>query len=165
MKEHTKGVRDSAANGASGQRRCVRVLYGECLGDLDCLLTEEFLHERLLSRYELEVVRVADGLDVLREAETGMYDLIVLFLNNIIMPKGDPRDLIVSLVLRVKQQCGKPIITLCGLWQDTTFAEEVRAVGAAFFFGLPFDTQEWSAAIECCLAGDSNRAAGPRLGG
>ena len=118
--------------------------------------------ERLLSRYDFEVVRAADGLEVLSEAETGTYDLIVLFLNNIIMPKGDSRDLIVNLVRRVKQQCGKPIITLCGAWRDTAFAEEVRAAGADFFFLVPFDAQEWSAAIECCLASNSNRAADSR---
>jgi tetratricopeptide (TPR) repeat protein len=142
------------------------VLYGQCDGDLDCLLTEEFLHERLLSRYALEVVRVADGADVLREAETGKYDLFVLFLNNIIMPKGGHRDLIVGLVRRVKQQCGKPIITLCGLRRDAAFAEEVTAAGADFFFLVPFDAQEWSAAIECCLAGDSrDSAASPAVAG
>jgi len=162
MKEHTEGVGDSAANGASGQRRRVRVLFGECLGDFDCFFTEDFLGERFASRYDLEVVRAVDGLEVLSEAETGTYDLIVLFLNNIIMPKGDPRNLIVGLVRRVKQQCGKPIITLCGLWEDTVFAEEVRAAGADFFFGLPFDTHEWTAAIECCLAGNSNRSADSR---
>jgi DNA-binding response OmpR family regulator len=135
------------------------VLYGECGGDFQFLFTKDFLGERILSRYDLAVVWAPDGLGVLREAETGKYDLIVLFLNNIIMPKGDPRDLIVGLVRGVKQQCGKPIITLCGAWQDAAFAEEVKAAGADFFFGLPFDAEEWNAAIESCLAGDSNRAA------
>ena len=162
MKEHTEGVGDSAANGVSGPRRRVRVLFGESGGDFDCFFSRDFLGERLLSRYDFEVVRVASGDDVLREVETGTYDLIVLFLNNIIMPKDDPQDLLVSLVRMIKQQYGKPILTLCGAWQDTAFAEEVSAAGAAFFFGLPFDTQEWNAAIECCLAGDSNRAADSR---
>jgi DNA-binding response OmpR family regulator len=153
MKEHTEGVGDSAANGVSGQRRRVRVLFGECLGDFDLLFSRDFLGERLLSRYDFEVVRVASGDDVLREVGTDTYDLIVLFLNNIIMPKDDPQDLLVSLVRMIKQQCGKPILTLCGAWQDTAFAEQVTAVGADFFFHIPCDAQEWNAAIECCLGG------------
>ena len=165
MKEHTEGVGDSAANGVSGPRRRVRVLFGESGGDFDCFFSRDFLGECLLPRYDFEVVRVASGADVLREAETGTYDLIVLFLNNIIMPKDDPRDLLVSLVRRIKQQCGKPILTLCGAWQDTAFGEEVTAAGAAFFFDVPFDAQEWKAAVESCLAGNSNRAAGARPGG
>jgi len=162
MKEYKKGVRDSAANGMCGQRRRIRVLFGDWVGDFDLFFTEDLLGQRLLSIYEFEVVRVAHGTDVLHEAETGTYDLVVVFLNNIIIPKGDPRDLLVSLVRRVKQQCGKPIIALCGAWQDTDFAEEVTAAGAAFFFDVPFDAQEWKAAIESCLAGNSNRAADSR---
>ena len=153
MNEHTKGVRDSAANGVSGQRRRVRVLFGDWVGHFDLLFSRDFLGERLLSRYDFEVVRVASGDDVLREVETGTYDLIVLFLNNIIMPKDDHRDLLVSLVRKINQQCGKSILTLCGAWQDAAFAEEVRAAGADFFFLVPIDEHEWQAAIECCLGG------------
>jgi len=153
MNEHTKGVRDSAANGVSGQRRRVRVLFGDWVGHFDLLFSRDFLGERLLSRYDFEVVRVASGDDVLREVETGTYDLIVLFLNNIIMPKDDHRDLLVSLVRKINQQCGKSILTLCGAWQDTAFAEEVTGAGADFLFFVPLDAQEWNAAIECCLGG------------
>jgi len=161
MKEHTNSVRDSAANGMSGQRRRVRVLFGEWVGDFDFFFSKDFLREHLLSRYDFDVVRVASGADVLREAEKGTYDLIVLFLNNIIMPKDDRRDLVVSLVRRVKQQCGKSILTLCGgVWRDMAFAEEVRAAGADFFFRVPLDAEEWNEAIEFCLAGNSDSPIG-----
>jgi tetratricopeptide (TPR) repeat protein len=155
-------------NGVSGQRRRVRVLFGVRGGNFDFFFSKGFLREQLLSRYDFEVVRVASGADVLREVETGTYDLFVLFLNNIIMPDEGRHDLLVSLVRRIKQQCGKPIITLCSVWRDTVFTEEVRAAGIDFFFLVPFDAQEWNAAIERCLAGNSKDSpaspavAGPR---
>jgi DNA-binding NarL/FixJ family response regulator len=100
------------------------------------------------------VFSAAEARRLERYTRTERVDLCVLVLNNLIFPDGNEWPARIEKALKflthMRTKCGS-VIVLAGPLDDPRFADKARRAGADCFLPLPFEAEEFIAAIRKAL--------------
>jgi hypothetical protein len=114
----------------------------------------EIIQLAVIDKYELKILIVDCGEDMVAVLDKESIDLYILVMNNIRfgphynLPESWEKCL--QFIIQIKAKYKKPVISLSG-WLDNTSLVEKTNKSVDFFFPLPFRVDEFKVAIKRCL--------------
>jgi len=131
------------------KRQQVRVL----MGNFDDALNEslfEYIELIFKNNYYLKFFISNDRQEILEIADKESVDIFILVINNIgnFNVVEDRLENNLQLITQIKMIYGKPVIALCGWWDNDDSIIERAKISADFFFFMPFEFEVFKDAIE-----------------
>ena len=137
-------------------KKLKRILFGDT-EEIKIKFFNECIEREFSDQYKFEFKSEKTDSGILRLAESNVFDIYVLVLNNIMFESGNaPAEerlwkKALWLVTHLVKTYKKPVIAFYGWPDDPSYSEKVIEAGASVVFQLPTDIPVFLKAVEKCL--------------